>query len=121
MSRTVSPSAPAFPGHGEVISEGKARIDDYIRHRQQREEEVLTVLRYGSLKKLEMPPPPGPRREMTAMEMVRIIYWDVREELYEAAERGVKLILGKLEGEGRVERRGEERWRIVEGTKGAVL
>ncbi|KAL9623838.1 MAG: hypothetical protein Q9160_001829 [Pyrenula sp. 1 TL-2023] len=121
MSRTIAPSAPAFPGHGEVISDGKARIDDYIRHRQQREEEVLTVLRYGSLKKPEIPPPPGPRKEMTAMEIVRVIYWDVGEELYEAAEKGVKLILGKMEGESRVERRGQGRWRIVEGTKGSVL
>ncbi|KAG9773266.1 hypothetical protein KCU88_g5838, partial [Aureobasidium melanogenum] len=38
----------AFPGHGAVISDSVAKIDEYIAHRRMREEEALNVLRFGT-------------------------------------------------------------------------
>jgi endoribonuclease LACTB2 len=40
----------AYPGHGAVIEDGVAKIDEYIAHRRMREEEALNVLRYGTVK-----------------------------------------------------------------------
>lgn len=37
----------AYPGHGAVVADGPAKIDEYIRHRQQREEQVVQTLRAG--------------------------------------------------------------------------
>ncbi|EXJ90008.1 hypothetical protein A1O3_03076 [Capronia epimyces CBS 606.96] len=38
----------AFPGHGAVIDDAVAKIDEYITHRRLREEEALNVLRFGT-------------------------------------------------------------------------
>lgn len=89
----------AYPGHGPVIPDGPAKIEEYIAHRQRREDEVLEVLAHG------------PR---TPREIVEIVYRDVPPELHDAAEKGVLLILKKLELEGRVVRSGEGgRWELV--------
>lgn len=91
----------AYPGHGPVITDGRAKIEEYIKHRQQREDEVLKVLRDAK----------GAAR--TARDLVKIIYKDVPENLHDAAERGVVQILEKLLKEGKVEKTEEGKWRIV--------
>ena len=93
-------SGRAYPGHGPVIEDGPARIEEYIRHRAQREEEVLGVLRMEDGGK-------------TAMEVVKVVYRDVPENLHEPAEKGVVQVLKKLEREGRVASEGDERWRVA--------
>ncbi|KAL2115068.1 hypothetical protein VTJ04DRAFT_10731 [Mycothermus thermophilus] len=93
-----------YPGHGDLVEDGRARIEEYIRHRAMREEQVVRTLREGG--------------EMTAMEIVAVIYKDVAESLHPAAAHGVMLILKKLEKEGRVmvvEGEEEEKWRLVKG------
>lgn len=90
----------AYPGHGPVIADGRSKIEEYIKHRQQREEEVLKVLRDAG----------APR---TARDLVKIIYKDVPENLHDAAERGVVQILEKLRKEGKVEKTDDGKWQIV--------
>lgn len=80
----------AYPGHGPVINDGPAKILEYIKHRKARETQVLDVL--ASEKK----------GGWTSMDIVKVIYKDYPENLWEPAERGVVQILEKLEGEGRV-------------------
>lgn len=93
-------SGRAYPGHGPVIEDGRARIGDYIQHRQQREEEVWSVLG-------------GAEDAKTSMQVVKVVYRDVPENLHEPAERGVLQVLRKLEGEGKVVKvGGGERWRV---------
>ncbi|KIW89166.1 uncharacterized protein Z519_10018 [Cladophialophora bantiana CBS 173.52] len=41
-------SKRAFPGHGAVIDDAVAKIDEYIAHRRMREEEALNVLKHGT-------------------------------------------------------------------------
>ena len=94
----------AYPGHGEVIEDGVAKIDEYIAHRQLRENQVLQVLE--------------DRKPRTPMELVKIIYKDVPENLHEPAAQGVLQILQKLEGEGKVVCLDDGRRRI---TKKAAL
>lgn len=96
-------SGRAYPGHGEVIDDGRQRIIEYIEHRHQREREVLHVLtearQSSSLQKEDVTQ--GGR---TPMEMVKIIYNDVPETLHEPAARGVEQVLHKLAEEGKVVR-----------------
>ena len=94
-------SGQAYPGHGVVITDGVGRIKEYIAHRQQREDQVLQVLGDGT-----------PR---TPMELVKVIYKDVPENLHEAASKGVLQILQKLKTEGKVVTLDDGvRWQLVE-------
>lgn len=89
-----------YPGHGPVVEKGPERIAEYIAHRQQREDQVLETLSGAA-----------EAAGMTAMELVKIIYSDVREDLHPAAERGVLQILAKLQGEDKVAMQGGA-WRL---------
>ena len=95
-------SGRAYPGHGPVIVDGRAKIQEYIKHRQQREDEVLELLRDAG----------EPR---TARDLVKVIYKDVPENLHDAAERGMVQILEKLLKEGKVKRTEDGKWQIVPG------
>jgi ribonuclease/clavin/mitogillin len=87
----------AYPGHGPVIEDGHAKIQEYIKHRKQREKQVLDVLKDG---------------ERGSKDVVKVIYKDYPESLWEPAERGILQILEKLKGEGKVGVGGGEVWSI---------
>ena len=80
----------AYPGHGPVIGDGPAKIHEYIKHRKHREKQVLDVL---AQEKAD---------GWTSMDIVKVIYKDYPENLWEPAERGVLQILDKLLKEGKV-------------------
>ena len=90
-----------YPGHGAVIENAGARITEYIKHRQQREDEVVRVLRFGKLDVKEGETSPERRKKWTPIELVKVIYKDVPESLHLPASRGVLQVLIKLEDEGR--------------------
>ncbi|ERT02663.1 hypothetical protein HMPREF1624_00964 [Sporothrix schenckii ATCC 58251] len=100
-----------YPGHGPVVEDGPAKITEYIEHRQQREDQVVRLLRSpdkvaaasstSSAAAYSSADGKSPS-SWTAMELVEVIYADVRRDLYPAAERGLVQILQKLEDEGRV-------------------
>ncbi|EKG16622.1 Beta-lactamase-like protein [Macrophomina phaseolina MS6] len=97
-------SGRAYPGHGPVIDDGKARVLEYIKHRQERESQVLQVLAR----------PNGNSFSWKSMQIVKEIYKDVPETLHEAAQRGVLQILEKLTGEGKViHDHSTETWRLA--------
>ncbi len=77
-----------YPGHGPVVLDGVAKLDEYLEHRAMREEQVLAGLASG---------PASPES------LVPAIYADYPEELHPLAARSVLAHLLKLEGEGRVE------------------
>lgn len=85
----------AYPGHGPVIEHGPARIKEYIQHRKQREQQVLDVLATEDKHTHK-------RGGWTSMDIVKVIYKDYPENLWEPAERGVVRVLEKLKGEKRV-------------------
>ncbi|CAF9907595.1 hypothetical protein IMSHALPRED_005581 [Imshaugia aleurites] len=91
----------AYPGHGTVIEDGRARIEEYIAHRKQREEEILQALRNHG-------------KEASSMELVKVVYKDVPEDLHVPAANGVVQVLRKLEAEGKVGRDQRERWHIAD-------
>ena len=96
----------AYPAHGAVIEDGRAKIQDYIRHRKEREDQIVQVLSR----------PSGNSSEATgwlSMDIVKTIYKDVPESLHLAAEGGVLQVLRKLDGENKVQLDQETgRWRL---------
>lgn len=99
----------AYPGHGAVVEDCKGKILEYIKHRQQRENEVLRVLKYGVLdgpanedgSQSQSQPQPQAQRTWTPIEIVKVIYRDVPENLHLPASHGVNLVLQKLESDGK--------------------
>jgi glyoxylase-like metal-dependent hydrolase (beta-lactamase superfamily II) len=87
-----------LPGHGPAIDDPESAIDAYLRHRAERDAQVLEELRSG----LDTPAAIAAR-----------IYAGLAPSLERAAVDTILAHLVKLEGEGRVARDGE-RWRTVE-------
>jgi len=86
-----------YPGHGTVVEDGLARIKQYIDHRLQRERQIVDVLQSSD-------------RAMTSYDIVGIIYEGLIAELVPAAVRNVKHHLRKLEKDGKVVKREEDKW-----------
>ena len=86
---------------GTVVEVGRARIEEYIAHRKQREKEILQALRDLG-------------KEASSMELVKIVYKDVPENLHVPAASGVVQVLRKLEVEGKVGQNQHERWQIAD-------
>ncbi|MBA2327674.1 MAG: MBL fold metallo-hydrolase [Actinobacteria bacterium] len=76
------------PGHGDVIEEPRAKIDEYIAHRKMRERQILKVLKDGPVK---------------IPDIVGKLYTDTPDELLEMAGHQVHAHLLKLRTEGKVE------------------
>jgi glyoxylase-like metal-dependent hydrolase (beta-lactamase superfamily II) len=78
------------PGHGDVIEEPKVRLDDYLAHRRQREQQVLRLLKKRGTAKVK--------------ELVDGIYGSdgLPPELIEAAGWQVHAHLVKLKADGKV-------------------
>ena len=76
------------PGHGPLIYDPYDCIDDYIRRRLVREQEILALLAEGPA--------------LTSWTMVEKLYADVDRRLWRAADRVVQTHLRKLLDEGRI-------------------
>jgi glyoxylase-like metal-dependent hydrolase (beta-lactamase superfamily II) len=76
-----------YGGHGPEMLDARAKIDEYIAHRERREAEILAVLAAGPA---------------TIPVMVAAIYRDVERRLWPAAARQILAYLIALEREGRV-------------------
>jgi glyoxylase-like metal-dependent hydrolase (beta-lactamase superfamily II) len=102
----------AYPGHGAVIEDGPGKILEYIQHRKLRENQVIQVLKSAK----EAPGVESISTEpsyWTSMEIVKIIYKDVPENLHIPANSGILQILYKLlEEEKIIEDPKTEKWRI---------
>lgn len=106
-------SGRAYPGHGPVLPEARAKIAEYISHRHQRELQVIETL--GSANKVSPASGDGsPTNTWTPMELVKVIYHDVPEELHIPASYGVILILQKLLAEEKAVLEQGDRWRLKE-------
>lgn len=76
-----------YGGHGPVVNDPKAKIAEYIAHRQMREQQILDALSVGPL---------------TIPDLVRRIYSPQRQPLWPAMARQILAHLVALEDEGDV-------------------
>ncbi len=86
-----------FPAHGDPIDDPIAIVEQYLEHRQQREQQVLTALDAG--------------RE-TVEAMVASIYQGLAPALVPMAQESVLAHLRKLEREGRASH-ASGRWQLI--------
>jgi glyoxylase-like metal-dependent hydrolase (beta-lactamase superfamily II) len=87
-----------LPSHGPVVEKGKETITMYIKHRLERETQVLNLL-------TKQAPGEG-RANWSTWDIVKGLYASYPENIWEPAMRGILLHLAKLEGEGRVKKVG---------------
>ena len=99
----------AYPAHGAVIEDGKGKVQEYIRHRKQREEQVLEVMKGGNGER-----PEGGGEGWRSMSMVKIIYKDYPEHLHGPAEGSVRQVLEKMVKDGRVKKGNDGTWSLTE-------
>jgi hydroxyacylglutathione hydrolase len=81
-----------LPGHGPVVTEPLAKIDEYIAHRRDRERQLLEAVA---------------DRPATIEDLVARIYADVDPRLHDLARGSVEAQLIKLERERRIARAGD--------------
>jgi len=80
-----------LPGHGPLIGKAEAKIREYIKHRLEREQQVIAALRQG---------------RTTIGDITQMIYADVSAALQRVAEFSVQAHLEKLIRERRVKKEG---------------
>ena len=83
-----------YPGHGPIVLEGRQKLEEYLAHRSEREQQILAALA-------------GPPSSIA--EVVDAVYSTYPPEVRPLASRSVLAHLKKLEGEGRVEHTGRGR------------
>ena len=74
------------PGHGHLIDDPTAAVEEYLAHRSAREAAILAALAAG---------------DQSVDEIVRRVYVDVADELHPVARHSVHAHLLKLVDEGR--------------------
>ncbi|KAK4511997.1 NodB homology domain-containing protein [Mucor velutinosus] len=80
-----------YPGHGPVVEQGTAKIQEYVDHRLEREQQVVQLLtKEGTLE-----------QGWTPMEIVETLYKGYPESLHIPAARGIVLHLHKLNKDGK--------------------
>lgn len=93
-----------YPGHGNIVHDPIEKIKFYINHRQQREQQILNVLK------------DSPHKTFVPMDIVTKIYVDTPEKLYKAAAINVEHHLTKLVKENKV-MEVDGSWQYKEGPK----
>jgi glyoxylase-like metal-dependent hydrolase (beta-lactamase superfamily II) len=81
-----------FPGHWDPVPDAMAKIEEYRKHRLEREAQVLAEVQRGG---------------GTAVELTRRVYGRLDEELMAAAEMTMRAHLKKLVDDGAVRERGD--------------
>ncbi|XP_068621514.1 beta-lactamase-like protein 2 homolog isoform X2 [Battus philenor] len=93
-----------YPGHGNIVEDPIQKIEFYIAHRNLRENQILEALKDNA------------HKQLTEMDLVRMIYTDTPEHLWPAAAYNVNHHLTKLTKENKlnqIEVEGERKWQYI--------
>ena len=82
-----------YPGHGPVIEDGVDRIKEYMKHRIQREEQILEVISKHKQSTGDNP---------SVSHIVSTLYPTIPASVVPSAERNVQLHMDKLIADGRL-------------------
>jgi glyoxylase-like metal-dependent hydrolase (beta-lactamase superfamily II) len=85
--RKIKRVARICPGHGDVIEDPTAVLDEYVAHRKMRERQILKLVK---------------AKPVTIPKIVKTLYTDTPEGLIEMAQHQVHAHLLKLKSEGKV-------------------
>jgi ribonuclease/clavin/mitogillin len=85
-----------FGAHGPAVGSPREKIDEYIRHRREREANILEAVRSGA---------------QTPQEIVERVYTDVHPKAHAMAERAVLAHLEKLQTDNLVTQTDRGRWK----------
>jgi glyoxylase-like metal-dependent hydrolase (beta-lactamase superfamily II) len=86
-----------YPGHGAVVKHPKAKLQELIDHRREREKQIVGLLQSG------------PKR---VEELLKTIYEEVAERIQDMARNQIRSHLIKLEREGRVTATAEDTYQL---------
>ncbi|XP_073835342.1 beta-lactamase-like protein 2 homolog isoform X2 [Musca autumnalis] len=86
----IKPSV-IYPGHGNIIEDPLEKIQYYINHRNQREQQIFNCFAERKDEKMQ------------AMDVVKIVYKETPEQLWPAAAYNVSHHLTKLQKEGKLQ------------------
>lgn len=81
-----------YPGHGPIVEQPNEKIQFYIQHRQQREDQILNAIQSSG-------------KPVTPAQIVQLVYTDTPKELFAAAEINVQHHLEKLIKEKKILRK----------------
>ncbi|KAG7095737.1 hypothetical protein E1B28_006447 [Marasmius oreades] len=95
-----------YPGHGPVVPDGVQLIETYIKHRLEREAQILKVLQSPPPVPAEDEPDDGSPPAWSTWAIVKDIYAAYPESLWLPAARSVELHMRKLEQDGMIKRLG---------------
>ena len=90
-----------YPGHGPVVLEAEAKLQEYVDHRAEREQQIVNAITHGT---------------RTIGDVVAEIYASYPPEVHELAARSVLAHLLKLSAEGRAAHEGhgdDARWQAI--------
>ncbi|KAK9421176.1 putative Metallo-beta-lactamase domain-containing protein [Seiridium unicorne] len=105
-------SGRGYPGHGPVLSDVNAKINEYISHRYEREKQVIQTLGSAKAPSDLTNKSTGLNEAWTPTELVKVIYAAYPESLHGPAVGGIVQILQKLQKEDKVLLEDGESWRL---------
>ena len=93
--------AVIYPGQGPVVTSPRAKLQELIRHRREREAQIVTLLTHGP---------------KSVDDLFRLIYSGLDDRMSQLARNQIRSHLIKLEHEGRVSARGQAYHVVTSGS-----
>jgi ribonuclease/clavin/mitogillin len=103
-----------YPGHGphtDGQASATAKIEEYIKHRLERETQIVRALEQWTADANT-----SSKTGVTTRQIVEVIYAGLGIGVYMAAEKPVTAHLVKLERDGRVARDSAGNWRLIQSS-----
>lgn len=104
-----------YPAHGAIVEKGQMKLNEYIRHRARRENQIVQNL--IKVRDAERAAGGDGKKGITSMGLVKKIYFDTSDVLHIAAEISTIQVLEKLLRDGRVaivDADREKRWYLTD-------